>query len=421
MPEEGPPTSPDAAGYLSDLAEKLAAHTGRVPAAELALDLVLHEIVEQARLATNASGAAIALVRERELVCRATTGPNAPDLGVRLTVHSGLSAACVRTLQPQCCDDIQIDSRVDAATQQQGVRSVLIVPLMDGNTLAGIFAVFSERTHAFADRDVQTLRAFSARIVESIRGASEATMRAATSVAPRRIPFIDTPTSELEPIEKHEPGDAPAPAHDYWADVMSALIVGLALLLGWMIGRAGWQRAFTTPAPPAAPPAASQSPQEASEPHPALAAGPPVTAKSGQKTQSRENPPAGGMVVYQDGKVVFAMPPAAPGKRAESAPSGQTAPSALVIPPEVAEALLIHRVEPLYPVQAKQAGVQGKVVLEATIGRDGAVQKLIPVSGDPGLSAAATDAVRQWRYKPYLHNGQPLTVQTRIELQFALP
>lgn len=82
---------------LRELANALSAHGGGALSADLALDLVLNEIVEHARLATGATAAAIALARGDEIVCRATTGSNAPDLGVQLNVHSGLSGACVQS------------------------------------------------------------------------------------------------------------------------------------------------------------------------------------------------------------------------------------------------------------------------------------------------------------------------------------
>src|SRR5579864_2639255 len=99
---------------LAELTTALSAHGGGALSTDLALDLVLNEIVEHARLATGATAAAIALARGDEIVCRATTGDNAPDLGVRLEVHSGLSGACVQTRKWQRCDDTETDSRVDA-------------------------------------------------------------------------------------------------------------------------------------------------------------------------------------------------------------------------------------------------------------------------------------------------------------------
>src|SRR5579862_4375383 len=116
---------------LAELATALSAHGGGVLSADLALDLVLNEIVEHARLATGATAAAIALARGDEIVCRATTGANAPDLGVKLDVDAGLSGACVQTKQWQRCDDTETDSRVDAEVcRDLGVRSILVYPVV---------------------------------------------------------------------------------------------------------------------------------------------------------------------------------------------------------------------------------------------------------------------------------------------------
>ncbi len=86
----------------------------------------------------------------------------------------------------------------------------------------------------------------------------------------------------------------------------------------------------------------------------------------------------------------------------------------------VAQGLLIHRVNPQYPLLAVQARIQGTVVLQATIGKDGAVQDLRVVSGHPLLTAAAINAVRQWRYRPYYLNNEPVEVDTQINVNFTL-
>ena len=88
---------------LPYLAAILAEHGGGIVSAELALDLVLNEIVQQARLATGATGAAIALIRDNKMACRATIGSNSPDLGVHLDPESGLSGACVQSAAVQIC------------------------------------------------------------------------------------------------------------------------------------------------------------------------------------------------------------------------------------------------------------------------------------------------------------------------------
>lgn len=86
----------------------------------------------------------------------------------------------------------------------------------------------------------------------------------------------------------------------------------------------------------------------------------------------------------------------------------------------VSQGLLTHKVEPTYPPLAKQAHIQGTVVLHAVIGKDGHVQGLQVVSGHPMLSAAAINAVKQWQYKPYMLNGQPVEIDTNITVNFTL-
>jgi putative methionine-R-sulfoxide reductase with GAF domain len=137
---------------LTDLAATLSEHGGGSLSADLALDIILNDIVEQTRLATNASAAAIALVQGNEIVCRATTGENAPGLGVRLDAHSGLSGACVQTKECQRCDDTETDSRVDFdVCSQLGVRSILVYPVLKQGQLVGVTEIFSPRPNAFSE------------------------------------------------------------------------------------------------------------------------------------------------------------------------------------------------------------------------------------------------------------------------------
>jgi periplasmic protein TonB len=86
----------------------------------------------------------------------------------------------------------------------------------------------------------------------------------------------------------------------------------------------------------------------------------------------------------------------------------------------VTKGLLVHRVEPAYPTLARTARVQGEVVLSAIIDTNGQITNLQLVSGHPMLVPAAIAAVREWRYKPYLLNGQPVEVETTITVIFSL-
>jgi protein TonB len=86
----------------------------------------------------------------------------------------------------------------------------------------------------------------------------------------------------------------------------------------------------------------------------------------------------------------------------------------------VTRGLLIQKVEPTYPTLARSARVQGEVILSAIIDGNGQITNLQLVSGHPMLVPAAITAVRQWRYKPYLLNGQPVEVETTITVIFSL-
>jgi periplasmic protein TonB len=86
----------------------------------------------------------------------------------------------------------------------------------------------------------------------------------------------------------------------------------------------------------------------------------------------------------------------------------------------VVAGLVIHKVQPNYPQLAKTARVQGNVQLAALIGKDGTIQNLHVLSGHPLLTQAALDAVKQWRYKPYILNGEPVEVDTQITVIFSL-
>lgn len=86
----------------------------------------------------------------------------------------------------------------------------------------------------------------------------------------------------------------------------------------------------------------------------------------------------------------------------------------------VSEGLLVRKVSPSYPPLAKQARIQGSVVLQATIGKDGSIQNLRVVSGHPMLTQSAIDAVKQWKYRPYLLNGEAVEVETTVQVNFTL-
>jgi TonB family protein len=390
----------DVRSSLSLLASTLSARGGISLSADLALDLLLNRIAQQARLATNTTGAAIALRRGADIVCRATTGTNAPDLGVRLNEESGLSGACVQSRQVQNCDDAETDLRVDSiACRQLGVRSILIVPVLKEQELLGVFEVFSSRPHAFGDRDIQTLRALSSRAVDSIARSTEA-------VSPQR------PNLSVEAvIAKTRPRDP-------WTLPLTVIVVALAVFLGWLMGRDGWQRTVRnmkaksakTEIYPHSAPLNTPSPS----PNPS-----PVAPRS-----SFTPPSSGALVVYQNGKVIYRAKP----QTGQESNSDGTAPADSIpepprvdLPPQAAERYLKQRIEPAYPDAAREQHIQGQVLFEAIVGKDGIVRELRVISGDPQLAIAAGDAVRQWRFLPFPKAGKSVEFKTQIAVDFRLP
>lgn len=101
-------------------------------------------------------------------------------------------------------------------------------------------------------------------------------------------------------------------------------------------------------------------------------------------------------------------------------PPKPVAPARIRVGGNVQSAMLVRQVQPIYPQIARTAHISGTVVLHAIIAKDGTIQELQYVSGPPLLMRAAMDAVREWRYKPTLLNGEPVEVDTTISVVFTL-
>jgi periplasmic protein TonB len=111
------------------------------------------------------------------------------------------------------------------------------------------------------------------------------------------------------------------------------------------------------------------------------------------------------------------LPPLPP---PETRPAAPPIIQRLAVGGEIQMARLIHQTMPLYPPLARQARIQGIVILSAVIAPNGSVEDLRVISGHPLLVPAALDAVRSWRYRPTLLNGQPASVETTITVNFLL-
>jgi TonB family protein len=500
---------------LVELVEKFTLHGGgRVSAqvsADLALDLVLNQIAEQACLATPASGAAIVLARDGEWVCRASAGSNSPNLGARLDAEAGLSGECIKTREIQRCDDAQSDPRADVeACRSLGVRSVLILPLLQYDELMGVFEVFSSQPAAFGNRDESTLQVLSQRVLTSLKQTSQPLPLSAEASTPEPAivsdeglnnPVTETPSAEgsldnaiaEDFAAKHDvakDSERTSASNNRFEDApiseATGEVAGRGInILTWMLGGAvlafallltasmGLRLLRGKSASRAHPPtdtsaktsdagrnrapnattetASSGTKGKGKEPKANLAAanrtgaaGPPnsseatdVTAASTTSHLTSVPPTPGSLQIFEKGKEIFRMSPAAvqgqqsngggangvtsAGSRAPAENSPIERAAIYELSPQAASGSLLHRVEPEYPQEALQQQIQGPVALDVRIARDGTVQTVKLVSGQRLLADAAMAAVKQWRFKPHPIKGQPVEMQTIITLIFRPP
>src|SRR5271156_3672673 len=142
----------------------------KVVAADVALDWVLQEIVQQARLATTATGAFIGIVRGRNIICQATSGSNAAEFVAYLNRDRRIFDRCLDEAAPQRCRDSETSDEIDASTcRYLGARSVLVVPVIDaGEEKLGIFGVFSPQADAFSSANIIALQTLSRRIGDAM-------------------------------------------------------------------------------------------------------------------------------------------------------------------------------------------------------------------------------------------------------------
>jgi TonB family protein len=442
---------PDDASFeadFADLAARFAAQSGGglspELSAELALEIVLNEVVDQACLATGATGAAIVLPRGGEMVCRASSGSTAPQLGARLDAALGLSGECIRTHQTQRCDDVLADPRVDVeASQRLGVRSVMVMPLLRGEELVGLFELFSSAPNVFGERDERTLEALAARVLNNMERAAQPLPPTEPVVVKDEVAAVREQTESDRSDVAETPRVMQRGPIDFVTWALATAVLACAVFLGVLSARRlGWDAVFASRH------SSATAAVEAGETR-ASAASLSLNSSANTKGESAKpvaqavsvkvgvgtSVPPGGLLVLEDGKEVFRLPPSGgtqpatrdPDESAPSLGSGMQRASSVEpervteLPPTVAEGSLLQRVEPEYPEQARQQKIEGAVVLTVRVGEDGAVRDVQLVSGPAELAQASTDAVKQWRFKPHSVDGHPAEMETRVTLNFRLP
>jgi hypothetical protein len=159
------------------------------------LDAALQLLADRAQYITGASGAAIALRRDgkKDMLCRASTGPNAPELGALLSTEIGLSGESVRTRQPLRCDDAERDLRVNREVcRQMGIASVVVMPVVNDDEVLGVFELFSGKANAFGARDLSAVQRLSEMVETAVRLAQ------ATESLRERLKMPETFAPELK-------------------------------------------------------------------------------------------------------------------------------------------------------------------------------------------------------------------------------
>ena len=156
------------------------------------LDAALQLLADRAQFITGASGAAIALKRQgmNDMLCRASSGSNAPALGALLSTEFGLSGESVRTKQLLRCDDAERDARVNhEVCRQLGIASVVVMPMVHDDEVLGVFELFSGKTNAFGERDLSAVQRLGQMVETAVQLAH------VTERLPERLRGEDSPES----------------------------------------------------------------------------------------------------------------------------------------------------------------------------------------------------------------------------------
>jgi putative methionine-R-sulfoxide reductase with GAF domain len=169
------------------------------------LDATLQLLAERAQYITGASGAAIALREGENMVCRASAGASAPELGTHLQIDSGLSAESVRTRQTLHCDDAENDPRVNREScRALGIASVVVMPLVRDEEVYGVFELLAGGLRAFEERDFIALQRLSEMIQTALEHSD--TARRAEKHLTSRPEAATTAGAKIETGTKIEPG-----------------------------------------------------------------------------------------------------------------------------------------------------------------------------------------------------------------------
>jgi len=447
-------------------------------AGRMDLSSILFEATHAARFFTDATGAALALWSQGVVICRARSGDTAPPLGAKVEVDAGVSGECLRSGKSQRCNDTLTDPRVDPEVcQEMGIRALAAVPLRGPQGVIGILEVFSDRPNAFSDAHLSLLKKL-AKI--AVMGRSKPT----PPVAASNEAAVGKETEEVRQVERtkvrallaRDPlGFLPARMRGEEGQPLRLIAAAVLLIVlgfcGWMFSRfRGGSRTSqavhaasneavptamaTTVSPDSGRGSPSFSPDAGKNDTITLRKGKPsgdvvardVVQKASNAVVTQRGAPARSP---QSEQIKNGAEPSPPSPATEAnldvpapdpsemmsqmqggaAPVPQSVVNPQPIFPFVAVPVsrgvtggrLTHKVDPIYPTEARRQNIEGAVMLDALVGEDGNVREVQVTSGDPQLAKAAAQAVKRWRYEPFELNGKPVAMHNQITIQFKLP
>jgi TonB family protein len=424
---------------------------GLIAAAPHEPNMILNAIARAAQSITRCNGAAVALRCDGVVVCRGRSGESAPALGTRLDVNSGISGECLRLGKILRCDDSRIDYRADPEVcRRLGLRSIAAIPLRGEAETIGILEVFSTQAHAFTDEHMDSLVRLGELAEAAAKGwdqeddvsGREERSRLADSDLAISSPPHQTIAPVLERVLHLEPRQR------YRLAGVTLALLFLFAAMGLRMRR--YSVNGTVKSPPVATErdsksatnieASSATPSAVSvwKPNPghsgnqsSRAVAPPTTqsvAKTETGNSASRSPGNRGVATTSLPTADLSTVPKIVGSATSTGDLGRLFSPPAVLPgfgPAVSEGfsggVLVHKVQPLYPPQARLLRLAGKVVLQTTIAEDGTVSDLKVISGHPILAQAAIAAVSHWRYRPFLLNGKPIPKQVDISVEFKLP